>query len=113
MITQTTDIEPTPELSPELLVRLHSALEMHATLKQMVEAERETIQSILDESGVAKVKAGDWAVSMTTGGTSSSLDKKKLIAQGVTPAMIDAATTHRPKKPYLTIRKAGEREDSE
>lgn len=99
-------------VSPELLQKIESSLAMYDMYRQALDAEKTLINALLDEAGIKKVEAGDHVVYITAGGTSSSLDKKKLIAQGVTDAMIDAATTRKPKKPYMTIRKKSEKTES-
>lgn len=102
-----------PELSPELHARLEGSVLMHATLKDMIDTERATMQAILEEAGVSKAAVDGYTVSITSGGTSASLDKKKLVALGCTEAMIAMATTRKPKKSYLTVRKAGEKHDDD
>lgn len=113
-IEQTT----TTELEPELQSRLSASLSMYtglkeqiALLEEMAAGEKAAIHAILDEAGASKVLAEGYQIHIITG-TSSTLDKKKLEAQGVTKAMIEAATVRRPKKPYVDIRKQGVTDDA-
>jgi hypothetical protein len=98
-------------LSLELQQRLESALAMYGTYKELLDKERAHIEMILNEGGVKKSEAAGWLTYVTTGGTSSSFDKKKAIALGyLTEAQIAACTTRKPKKPFLTIKKLGEKD---
>jgi len=116
MLKQTTEAVPdlTPALSPELQQRLHASLtqytglcEQIALLEQLADAEKQQIQAVLEEGGIERTAHNGYTVSIVRG-TSSSLDKKKLVALGVTEAMLQQATTIKPKKPYVMVRKAGE-----
>lgn len=102
-----------PQLEPELQQQLEASLAMYAMHKAAMEAERATIDAIMAEAGVKKAATDDFLVTYSDGGTSNRLDKKKLIAQGVTQLQIDAATTKSPKKPYTTIRKKGEKAEGD
>lgn len=112
-----TDTETTVELAPETQAALHSALSMYTGLKEQIELleglmdeERAKMQALLEEAGTDKALHDGYHVSIIRG-TSSSLDKKKLIAQGVTEAMIERAATIKPKRPYVAVRKAGDKGD--
>jgi hypothetical protein len=106
-------------LTPELEARLHSALtqyagirEQIAMLEEVADEEKAKMQAILDEAGADKTTQDGYHVAIVRG-TSSSLDKKRLIALGVSEAMIQQATVIKPKRPYLSVRKAGENGDGD
>ncbi len=73
-------------------------------LSHQRDIERLAIGNILEEAGVDKAKAADFSLCWVRGATTSKLDKTKLLAQGVTMAQIEAATTTKPKKVYFMIR---------
>ncbi len=100
-------------LTPELQQRLESHLAMYAAAKDMMENERATIEAILNEGEVRKVQTPEFLVYLTKGGTQTRLDKKKLVALGVSEAMIAMASTTKPKKASMTIRKAGEKAEDD
>jgi hypothetical protein len=113
-LSQTTELIAAVELSPELQTRLHSSItqytglqEQITMLEEMAAAEKVSIMAILEEGETDKVTQDGYHVAIVTG-SSSSLDKKKLVALGVTEAMIAAATTTKPKKPYVMLRKVGD-----
>jgi hypothetical protein len=114
MLKQTAEVAPVVELAPELRQRLHASLSQYTglceqieLLQQLADAEKEQIQAILEEGDVSKIEHEGYNLAIVRG-TSSSLDKKRLVALGVSEALIQQATTIKPKKPYVMIRKAGE-----
>lgn len=118
-ITLSQSIEPAVELSPELRQALHAALSQYlgyqeqiALLTDLANTEKATIQTILEEAGTNKVTHDDHTVSLVRG-ISTSLDKKRLVALGVGESVIAQAMVTKPKKPYITVRKVGERDDAE
>lgn len=113
MLKQTLEPEAAVEISPELAHRVEASLAMYNMLSLQAEAEKTMIIAMLEEAGITKHAALDRLMYKTVGSTSTSLDKKKLVALGVSEATIEAATTRKPKKPYWTFRKAGEKDASE
>lgn len=104
--TQTTKIE----IAPELQARLSALLCTYAHLKIQLEAvqtqvdiEKAALKQILEEIGTDSVASDGYHLNIIKG-TTSTLNKLKLLAEGVTLAMLEAATVTRPKKPYLSIR---------
>lgn len=115
----TTDVEPVGQLSHATQQRLHSVLTQYNGLREQIDllegladAERQQLQAILEEDGIDKALIDGFNVAIVRG-TSSSLDKKKLVALGVTEAQLAMATTTKPKKPYVAVRKAGEKGDGD
>jgi hypothetical protein len=110
-VTQTTDLQ----LRPEQRLRLEAALDTYTLLKtdialltEQMEIEKSKIGKVLADYGVDKAQTEDFHLCWIRGSHSSSLDKKKLIAQGVTTAMLEAAMVSKPKKDYFMIRAANE-----
>lgn len=104
--TQTTEVTIEPEVQAHLAGVLNTYTELKTQLDAIqttIDAEKAVIKLILEDAGVDSVKAGGYSLSIVKG-TSSTLDKRKLMAQGVTVAQLEAATTVRPKKEYLSIR---------
>lgn len=100
-------------LEPALEARLHSALtqytgirEQIAMLEELADEEKARMWAILDEAGASKTEQDGFSVSVVRG-TSSKLDPKRLVALGVSEAMIASATVTTPKRPYLMVRKTG------
>lgn len=103
------------ELKPGLREQLEASLSTYADLKFDLDAlehlagiERLTLGKLLEEAGIDKAKVDQFNLCWVRGGTTSSLDTKKLIAQGVTMAQIEAATITKPKKDYFQIRQSKE-----
>lgn len=99
-------------LTPDLEARLHSAVTQYVglmeqinMLEEMADYEKAAMLAILEEAGTDKALQDGYHVNVIRG-TSSSLDKAKLKALGVTDAMLLSATTIKPKKPYVALRKA-------
>jgi hypothetical protein len=105
-----TTITTEVEIAPEVQAHLAGVLSTYTDLKMQIDAltsqldtEKAVIKLILEDAGVDSVKAFGYSLSIVKG-TTSTLDKAKLKAQGVTEAMLLAATTVKPKKPYLSVR---------
>lgn len=105
--TQTTEVELNTAIKEHLIGTLDTIKELVfqvEAINHQIDIEYLTVQSILEDAGVKKLNVNGTPISIVEG-TTSRLDKKKLIAQGITQAMIEAATTTKPKKPYLLIGK--------
>jgi hypothetical protein len=105
-----------PTLTPALKVKLRRELRLYLELKKLVEETQEEMNTLKAEVDAVRREAGLEVLNFegfvqyaTTGGTSKRLDRKKLIAQGVTPAMLEMATTEKPKKDSVTLRCPGEK----
>lgn len=113
-VTQTQTTETTVELAPTVQAQLEANLSTYNDLKvqaqliaDAMDVEKATIREIMEENSIESLKVGNQPLRMVRGVT-STLDKKKLLEQGVTQAMIDNATVTKPKKAYLDIRGVGE-----
>lgn len=109
-----TNVTTTPTIEPALQQQLHAALSQYTglleqitLLEELASAEKAKIRAILEEAGTDKTSQDGYHIALVRG-TTSSLDKKRLLAQGVTEAMIAAATVTKPKQPYITVRKQSE-----
>lgn len=108
--TVTTDItlDPTQQLQLDTAIATYTELKvMLDDIQRQIDQEKDVMRLVLEDAGVGSVKAGGVSLAIVKG-TTSTLDKAKLKAQGVTDAMLLAATTVRSKKPYLMVRSAGE-----
>lgn len=107
-------------LSPMQKEYLSAALSTYANLKfdvdaltHQMEIEKLTIGKVLEEAGIDKAALDEFNLCWVRGATTSKLDIKKLIAQGVTMAQIEMATTVKPKKVHFRISGKSERPDDE
>lgn len=99
------------ELTPTQREYLEASLGTYADLKvdvenltHLMDIEKQTIGQVLSEAGVDKARTDDFTMCWVRGSVSSTLDKKALLAAGVSLAQIEAATVTRPKKDYFQIR---------
>ena len=103
-------------LAPKTVAIIEARLSTYANLKtdldmlqRQVEAERDEIGRMLEESGVMNARsANGTSLYWVRGARNRKLDLTKLIAQGVTTAQIEAATVDKPKKDAFTIRLKGD-----
>ncbi len=104
---QVAALDLTPSVRAHLVALLATYTEIKfdsdALLHQLA-IEASAIGCILEEAGIAKTKIEGLSLIWHRGETTSTLDKTKLLAQGVTLAQIEAATTTKPKKIYFQIR---------
>lgn len=107
----TLELADKPELSQTQREHLEASLSTYAELKfdfdalaHLMEIEKVTIGAILEDEGVAKCSTPEFSLCWVRDSTTKKLDPKKLLAQGVTLAQIDAATVESPRKPYFQIR---------
>ena len=112
---KTTATAPTLDLSPELQQRLHAAITQYVglaeqidLLEELADAEKAVVMALLEEAGADKLQHSGAYLNVIRG-TDSRLNKKKLVALGVTEAQIAMATTTKPKRPYVTIETEAQR----
>jgi len=118
--TQTTEVKLVPALKRKLLLKLRAYEELvaqaHAikSAQTKIKGEVETLFIDADEFAALQDGAavGDYKLKYVSP-VRSSLDKKRLLAQGVTMAQIEFATVSRPTKPYVKITVPGADEDEE
>lgn len=115
--TQTTEVQLSPALRTKLLKKL-KAFQVNKQAIEAAEAANKSLKEDIDElfaeagefdSLSAGVKIDGFFTKYVTP-VRSTLDKKKLLMQGVTTAMIEAATVTTPGKAYTQIRCPGEKE---
>lgn len=101
------------ELRPEVRQRLETVLSVYADLQEQIaeltrqaDLERSKLGKLLNDHGYDKVATDTHALTWIRGAKMAArLDKTKLLAQGVTPKQIDAATVPGgTKKDYFQIR---------
>jgi hypothetical protein len=107
--TQTTEVQLEPKLVTKLTNELAIYAELEAELelsKQALDAQKSKVTQLAEQTGEKSFGVNGHKVTLVEG-TTSSLDKKKLIALGVTTAMLEEATVTKPKKAYWLITTAG------
>lgn len=99
------------DLRPEQRQRLDAALETYAMLKadadlltEQMEIEKSKIGKVLADYGADKVETDAFYLSWMRDVPNNRLDKKKLIAMGVTTQMLEDATSKKKKKAFFQIR---------
>jgi hypothetical protein len=116
--TQTTEVQLSPALRTKLLKKL-KAFQVNKQAIEAAEAANKSLKEDIDElfaeagefdSLSAGVKIDGFFTKYVTP-VRSTLDKKKLLMQGVTTAMIEAATVTAPGKAYTQVRCPDERDD--
>lgn len=118
--TQTTEVALKPVLKRRLLLKLRTYEELATQMRALkaaqdkIKGEVETLFIDADEFQALQEGAavGDFKIKYVSP-IRSSLDKKKLLAQGVTMAQIENATVSRPTKPYVKITTPNDAEDGE
>jgi hypothetical protein len=101
-----------PKLRRRLLLdcKAYAGLKAQAAdIKADMDALNASIESTREEIGETSVGLEGFKVTRVFG-TTSKLDHKKLKAQGVTDAQIEAATVITPKKAYTLVSVPGQRE---
>lgn len=114
-VTTTKDIRLAPQLRTKLLkeLRAYQAIEEQLKALEHAKAKHKTaIGKLRDETGEQSIKLDGFTVTLVAG-VSTKLDKKLLIQQGVTMAMIENATVVTPKRAYDRISLPGEAEGEE
>lgn len=109
------DITIKPTVRKKLLTALRTYAELRVDLKAIeaaMDKQKGTIGAIREEIGEQSLGLEGFTVTLVAG-VRSTLDKAKLIAQGVTVAQIEAATTTKPTKPYTKITVPGQRDGHE
>lgn len=99
------------ELTVEGRQRLEAALSTYTMLKEdldllteQADIEKSKIGKALADAGIDNSRSEKFALIWVRGSQTTKLDPKKLIAQGVTTAMIENATVSTPRKDYFQIR---------
>jgi murein L,D-transpeptidase YcbB/YkuD len=114
-LQQTADV--LQELSPALQQRITAILSTYQEMKldldlqkEAVDAEVAKVYALLKEEGISKTKIEGIASLTEVGGDSSKLDKIEFVRLGGNLDVLAAATKKTPKKKYLLITLAGEKE---
>lgn len=110
-VTTTEEIKLAPKLEKQLRQRLQNYAELKASLKSIQSAlddEKGEIGKLREKTGHQSVQLDGFTVTQVTG-TTSKLDKKKLVALGCAAAWIEEATVVTPKKPYELVTVPGEK----
>jgi hypothetical protein len=94
-------VEPTPELRTAIIDYQQAAWVLRKAEAQ-IEKDKAAVAAALEGTGETHIVVDGIPVTWVFP-VRSTLDKKKLLAQGVTMAQIEAATTTEPGKPYLKI----------
>ena len=118
-LTATTTPKTEVKLQPSVRRRLLTELKTYAALKAQMDALKSAIDKrkgiiggIREEAGVDSLSLEGFKITQVTG-TTSKLNKQKLVELGCALAWIDEATEIRPKKSYEKISVPGEKEEGE
>jgi hypothetical protein len=116
-ITATTQTEV--KLSPAVKRRLMMKLSSYAELAVQRKAIKASMKKIEAEVGTIRETTGETSIAVDgfkitkVGGTTKSLDKKKLVELGCALAWIEEATTEKPKRAYEKITCPGDKGDDD
>lgn len=108
--TTRTEVQLAPEVGARLAASLdtyHELVTEKKILEAAIEVEKAAIGAVVLATGYEALGIANSRITYVRGVT-TTLDKGKLIAQGVTLAQIEMATTTKPKKPYWKISGEGE-----
>lgn len=118
LATQTTTEvqgEATQSLAPELMTRIAAILSTYHDLKEqaklyaeLADAENKKILDLLQEEGIERAEVEGTACTIVRG-TTPTLDKVRFVELGGSLQMLENATMHKPRKPFLRIGKEKER----
>lgn len=106
-------------LAPQVKRRLLTSLRVYGELNQQLKAIKLAMSKAKGNVKTALVDSGESSISLDgykatyVSPTRSHLDKQKLIAQGVTIAMLEMATVTKPGKSYVKISTPSGDEDDE
>lgn len=121
MPTLTATVSTTKEITikPALRTKLLKEFRLYAALRDQLKAiesamdkHKANIGKIRDETGEQSLNVDGFKVTLVAP-IRSSLDKAKLIAQGVTIAQIENATVHKPGRAYEKLTLPGQQEREE
>ena len=109
--TVTEELEIEPALRAKLAIRLKRWAELQHVAKlaaESAEKAKAAVGEVHTEIGMTSISADGYTVTLVQG-IRNELSKEKLIALGVTTAMLADATVSKPNKPYLKITEPRER----
>jgi hypothetical protein len=104
-----------PALKKKLLTKLKMYQELAlqlATIKGAMAKGRDDIDALREETGEKSLAIEGFKATLVEP-IRSKLEPKKLLAQGVTLAMLELATVVKPGKPYLKVTCPGDSEGAE
>lgn len=111
MLTQTQTVETATELTPKQIARLKIELQVYKglmleqqELAEALAAMKAQLDSIRQEVGDKTIALpGFGSVTDVSGGTTRSLNKKKVYALGITPAALEDCYTEKPKRGHVLV----------
>lgn len=111
-VSATTEVELRPALKRKLLMELGVYASIKAQQAELAEALAEVagnIEAMREEADAKSIRLeGAGLITRVDGGTSKKLNKKKLCAKGITPAMLEDCYDTSPKRAYTLITLPGE-----
>ena len=114
-VTTTRELVLKPTVRRKLLTELKTYQELKGQLdaiKSAMDKHKGVIGKLREETGEQSIKIDGFSVTLVAP-VRSTLDKQKLIAQGVTMAQIEAATIVKPGAAYEKISLPGNGRDEE
>ena len=98
------------DVSPEILARVAAIVStIQETqddidlLNALIADEKKKIMDLYKANGITSLRIDDVPVTLVTGGTSSSLDKKKFVLLGGNLQMLEDAKVTKPRRDYMLI----------
>lgn len=113
--TTTAEVKLKPTLKKKLLTQLKTFHELKQELKVIqaaMDRHKTIIEECVIESGEQSLAIDGYKTTMVFP-VRSTLDKKKLIDQGVTLAQIENATVNKPGRHYVKVTCPGDKEGSD
>ena len=110
--TTTHEVKITGLQRRKLLTELRAFEELKSqrdAIDHAIQSHKDAVDKIREQLGEQSFALEGYKVTQVCG-VSSKLDKKKLLALGVSMAMMEQATVTTPKRPYLLISVPGEKD---
>ena len=113
--TTTHELKLKPTTKRKLLTELKAYAELKTqrdAIDHAMKGHKNTVEGLLEETGESSLSIDGFKTTLVAG-TRKSLDRKKLIAAGVTQAQLEAGTTETLNTPYVKITIPGAKEREE
>lgn len=115
-VTAKSEVKLSPALRLKLQKRLKIAKELkvaYDAAKAAFEREKMVLGGLREQAGEQSLTLEGFGTITEVRGTSKKLDKKKFVAMGGSLAMLEGATTEKPKKAYELVTFPGDDDESD
>lgn len=109
-LTQKMQLVRQLDLTPQQLTKLQNRVQEYAKLKAQMDAlkdemelKKADIEDLREIAGEKTIELPGYGTVSLVEGVTTSLDKTKLLASGVTLAQYDGAMVTKPKKAYILV----------